>query len=106
MIYNILLLSHFLSFSGFFYTLVQARTGMPRNKAGLIFGMGLLATGFGLVAEYYPYIPYVKVVPKLVLFLVIAGIHAAYGSRPFPKRIYYLLMVLTLLAAALGVARI
>lgn len=73
---------------------------------GLLFGIALLLTGFGLLAQYYPYIPYIKAVPKLVLFLIIAGIHAAYGRRPFPKRVYYLLMVLTLLAACLGVARI
>ena len=106
MIYNILLVSHFLSFSGFLYTLALARGQQRRNKAGLVFGIAILLTGTGLVAEFYPYIPYLKVGPKLVLFLIIAGIHAAYGSRPFPKQVYYLLIVLTLAAASWGVARI
>ena len=108
LLFNILLLTHFLAFIGYLATLVllwpQKDTAL-RDKKGLVLGVIILLTGILLVAWKYPHINYYKVVPKTGIFVIITIINAYFSNKPFTKRAYFSLLTLTLLAACVAVAR-
>ncbi|MCW3463045.1 hypothetical protein [Chitinophaga nivalis] len=108
LLFNTILLLHFLAFMGYLGTLVilwPHKTTAIRDKKGLILGMIILFTGLLLVALKYPVINYYKVVPKTIIFLGIVGINILYDGKPYTKKVYYTLLGLTLLAAGIAVVR-
>ncbi|WP_160716371.1 hypothetical protein [Chitinophaga solisilvae] len=108
LLFNVLLLIHFIAFAAYLWILVQLwpNPAAPRDKKGLILGIILLLTGIAMVALKYPHINYFKVVPKTGLFLVVTVINAVTGDKPYTRTAYYALIVLTLLAACIAVFRV
>ncbi|MGN7820034.1 hypothetical protein ACTJJB_07875 [Chitinophaga sp. 22536] len=108
LLFNILLLLHFAAFAGYIFILASLWKDItaPRNKTGMILGIVILLTGIGLAALKYPAINYYKVVPKLLIFLVIAVLNGLFADKPFTRHAYYWLTGLTLLAALIAVVRV
>src|ERR1700736_5875202 len=106
--FNLLLLVHFLAFIGYLTTLLllwpQKDTAI-RDHKGLIMGIIILLTGILLAAWKYPHINYYKIVPKTGMFVIITIINIYFSNKPFTKRAYFLLLILTILAACLAVWR-
>ena len=105
-LFSVLLLIHFLAFAtyiGYLAVLWPTRGAGPRSKAGLILGIILLLTGILLVMLKYPNVNYYKIVPKTVIFLVIAVINILFGQKDLPKTTYYALLGLTLLAGCIAI---
>lgn len=106
---NLILLIHFICFIAYFGTLAKLWSNYhtaQRDYTGLILGIALLLTGMLLVIMLYPDINYYKVVPKTVMFALVAGINIKFGKKPYTKRAYCSLIILTLAAACLAVVRL
>jgi hypothetical protein len=107
-IFNLILLIHFIAFLAFLSKLVllfpqeQRRT----DKSGLVLGIILLLTGLSLVALKYPVVNYFKVLPKTGIFLIISVVSAVYSDKVLPKSVYFLLLGLILLASAIALFRV
>ncbi|WP_343744318.1 hypothetical protein [Chitinophaga sp.] len=108
LLFNILLLLHFGAFAGYLFILASLWKDItaPRNKTGMILGIVILLTDIGLAALKYPAINYYKVVPKLLIFLVIAVLNGLFADKPLTRQAYYWLTGLTLLAALIAVVRV
>lgn len=109
LLFNILLLLHFLAFAGYLFTLAAiwpAATTTIRDKKGLILGILILLTGIGLVILKYPQVNYYKVIPKLLIFVAITVINIRFGEKPFTRGAYYSLIALTLAACCIAVVRV
>ncbi|SFD61032.1 hypothetical protein SAMN05518672_102606 [Chitinophaga sp. CF118] len=108
-LFNILLLIHFITFIGYLailFLLWPKHTEVLRDKKGMILGIIILLTGIGLAILKYPHINYFKVVPKITIFVAIAIINGIYDNKPFTKTAYYTLLGLTLLAACIAVVKV
>ena len=109
LVFNTLLLIHFSAFLGYLFTLAMLwpkRGEGQRDKTGLILGIVIFLTGIGLVLFKYPHINYFKVVPKTAIFLGITVINAMYADKSYTRKIYYLLIGLTVLAGLIAAARV
>ncbi|WP_298738779.1 hypothetical protein [uncultured Chitinophaga sp.] len=109
LVFNTILLIHSGSFLGYLFTLAMLwpqRGAAQRNKTGLVLGIIILLTGIGLVLLKYPQVNYFKIVPKTVIFLAITAINVVYAAQPYPRKIYYLLIGLTVLAGLIAVTRL
>jgi len=107
-VFNIVLLSHFICFLGYVFTLAilwKSYDSQARDKKGLILGILILVTGILLVVMKAPNINYFKVVPKTSMFAIVTGINIKFGKKPYTKPAYYALIGLTLAAACLAVWR-
>ena len=108
MLFNIVLLIHFIAFLLYFreVTTAIAKPDQLRDKTGLILGIIILLTGVCLVALKYPVINYYKVVPKTGIFLIIAVINGVYGGKVIPRKVNYVLLGLTMLASLIAVIKL
>ncbi|QNL48062.1 hypothetical protein H8S90_14735 [Olivibacter sp. SDN3] len=109
LLFNLILLVHFICFIAYFGTLVKLWSNYhtaQRSYTGLILGIVLLLSGILLVITLYPDVNYYKVVPKTVMFALITGINIKFGNRAYTKNAYYSLIILTLAAACLAVVNI
>lgn len=108
MLFNIILLLHFIAFLLYFreVTSAIAKPDQFRDKTGLILGIVILLTGVFLVALKYPAINYYKVVPKTVIFFIIAVTNGVYGGRIIPRKVNYMLLGLTILASLIAVIKL
>jgi hypothetical protein len=109
LLYNSLLLLHFLSFIGYLITLMAQLPDYHtkvRSAKGLILGILILVTGIGLALMKYPHINYYKVIPKTGLFVIVTAINVRFGGRPYTKTAYYALIALTILAACIAVIKV
>ncbi|MBC9931033.1 hypothetical protein [Chitinophaga qingshengii] len=108
LLFNILLLLHFMAFAGYLFLLATLWKDIAarRDKTGLILGIIILLTGIGLVALKYPAVNYYKVVPKLAIFVVITVLNVRFADKPFTRAAYYSLAGLMLLAALIAVTRV
>ncbi|RBL92884.1 hypothetical protein [Chitinophaga flava] len=108
LLFNLLLLTHFMAFAGYLFILASLWTNIeaPRDKKGLFLGIAILLTGIALVALKYPAINYYKVVPKLGIFGVITVMNIRFADKPFTRQAYYWMVILTLLAAVIATIRV
>ncbi|MHA4810443.1 hypothetical protein ACX0G9_20220 [Flavitalea flava] len=108
LLFNCLLIIHFTAFLLYVaqLALLYPKIDSLRDKKGLIAGIIILLTGIGMVIIKYPHVNYYKVVPKTGIFLMIAIINALYSKREFTKPVYYLLVVLTLLASLIAIVKV
>ena len=108
LLFNIILLLHFVCFPGYLSTLVMLWPNYgtkDRDHKGLILGILLLVTGITLVLLKYPHVNYYKAGPKTGMFLLVTLINIKFGNKPYTKGAYYSLVILTLAAACLAVVR-
>ncbi|HEY1164035.1 MAG TPA: hypothetical protein VGE90_02685 [Chitinophaga sp.] len=109
LVFNTLLLIHFSAFLAYLFTLAMLWPGRgegPRDKTGLVLGIVIFLTGIGLALLKYPHLNYFKLVPKMTIFLAITVINAMYADKPYTRRIYYLLIGLTVLASLIAAVRL
>lgn len=108
MLFNIILLLHFLAFILFLSeeVVLICKPEIRKGKTGMILGIVLLLTGITLVALKYPVVNYYKVIPKTGIFIVITTLKAIYGDRRMPQRLHYLLLGLTILAGLIAAFRV
>jgi len=109
LVFNTVLLIHFAAFLWYLFTLAMLwpqRGAGPRNKTGLILGIIIFLSGISLVLLKYPHVNYFKVVPKTALFVAVTVINALYADKPFTKKIYYLLIGLTVSASLIAAVRL
>lgn len=109
LVFNTVLLIHFSSFLGYLFTLAMLwpqRGAGQRDKTGLILGIVIFLSGLGLVILKYPHVNYFKIVPKTALFLAIVVINSIYAEKPYTKKVYYLLIGLTVLASLIAALRL
>ncbi|OQP60017.1 hypothetical protein A3860_35185 [Niastella vici] len=107
-VFNIVLLSHFICFLGYVFslaTLWKTYNTQVRDKKSLILGILILVTGILLVVMKAPNINYFKVVPKTSMFAIVTAINIKFEKKPYSKTAYYALIGLTLAAACLAVWR-
>ncbi|MEC5142037.1 hypothetical protein [Chitinophaga sp. 212800010-3] len=108
MLFNIILLVHFLCFSGYLWTLASLWKNydtQARDHKGLILGILLLVTGCLLVTLKYPHVNYYKVAPKTGMFLAVTLINIRFGNKPYTRQAYYALIALTVAAACIAVVK-
>lgn len=107
LLFNTVLILHFLSFLIFAATLAARYPQKERRlyKHTILLGIAILATGLGMAAIQYPAVQYNKIVPKLVLFVAISVLCGRYSKKVVPAGVYYMLLGLTVLASLIGVAR-
>ena len=108
LLFNIILILHFICFLGYLFTLARlwsTYNTQVRDHKGLLLGIMLLVTGIVLVVLKYPNVNYYKVVPKTGMFLIVTLINIKFGSKPYTKQAYYALVGLTVAAACLAVVR-
>jgi hypothetical protein len=109
LLFNILLLIHFISFAVYLCTLLsqwQDYDTRVRGVSGLILGIILLVSGIVLVVIKCPHVNYYKVVPKIGLFALVTIINVRFGGKTYTRRAYYTLIAATLLAACIAVVRV
>lgn len=108
LLFNVILLIHFTAFLLYLAKLVMemARQGQKRDKQGLVLGIIILLTGLSLVALKYPHVNYYKIIPKLLIFVVIAAVSAAYGEKPMTRPVQYFLLSLTILASLIAIVKV
>lgn len=109
LLYNSLLLIHFLSFIGYLITLMAMLPHYDtkvRSSKGLILGILIVITGIAMAWMKYPHINYYKLVPKTGLFVIVTVINARFGGKPFTRTAYYALIGLTILAACIAVIKV
>jgi hypothetical protein len=109
LVFNIMLLIHFSAFLGYLFTLAMLwpqRGEGQRDKTGLVLGIIIFLTGIGLVYLKYPHVNYFKIVPKTTIFLAITVINVMYADKPYTRKIYYLLIGLTVLAGLIAAVRL
>lgn len=73
------------------------------NKNSILIGAIILITGISLVALNYPTINYYKIIPKSIVFVVISIFCGFYSRKPIPKKTYYSLLAITILASLIAV---
>lgn len=109
LLFNIVLLIHFICFAVYLCTLLaqwQDYDTRVRGVEGLILGIILLVSGIVLVIMKYPHVNYYKVVPKTGLFVLVAIINARFNGKTYTRLAYYTLIAATLLAACIAVIRV
>lgn len=108
LLFNIILLIHFISFASYLCVLLaqwQDYDTRVRGLSGLILGIILLISGIALVALKYPHVNYYKVIPKTGLFALVTIINIRFGGKTYTRSAYYTLIAATLLAACIAVVR-
>jgi len=73
------------------------------NKNSTLIGTTVLITGISLVIINYPNINYYKLIPKSILFVIISIFCGCYSRKPIPKKTYYSLLDITILASLITV---
>ena len=109
LLFNVVLLTHFICFAAYLCTLLaqwQDYDTRVRGPWGLILGIVLLVSGILLVMMKYPHVNYYKIVPKTGLFALVTIINIRFGNKTYTRRAYYTLIAATLLAACIAVVRI
>lgn len=109
LVFNTVLLIHFSCFLAYLFTLAilwPQRGEGRRDKTGLVLGIVIFLSGIGLVILKYPHVNYFKIVPKTALFLAVAVINAIYADKPYTKKVYYLLIGLTVSASLIAALRL
>lgn len=108
MIFNIVLIIHFIAFLIFFIILIQILHKAEKilNKHSLLIGITILITGVVLVALKYPEINYYKIIPKSILFIFISLFCGVYSKKKMPQNVYYLLFICTILASLIAVYKV
>ena len=107
MLFNIVLIVHFLAFLIFagqlllLYPQQEKRT----NNLTRILGIAIFVTGCILVAFKYPAVNYTKVVPKLSIFLIISVLIGIYSGRTMPAKVYRIVFGLLILASIIAMIK-
>lgn len=108
LLFNGILLIHFLSFLLYLSTLIVLFPRQERitTRIGLLLGIIILLSGIALVALKYPNVNYYKVIPKTAIFIAIAALNTIYGKRALSKNVYFTLLSLTILASVIALVRV
>ncbi|TWV99111.1 hypothetical protein [Chitinophaga pinensis] len=108
MLFNIVLLLHFVAFLVFagqlllLYPQPEKRT----NHLTRVLGIALIVTGCLLVAFKYPAVNYFKVVPKLGIFILCSVLIGIYSGRTMPEKVYKIVFGLVILAGLIAVVKV
>ncbi len=107
-LFNIVLIVHFLAFLLF---LAQLAILLPReekqlHKKTIFVGITIAVTGILLVLLSYPQVNFYKVIPKSVLFIVVASFCGIYSGKIIPVKIYYLVIAMTVLASLIALVKL
>jgi hypothetical protein len=107
-LFNIVLILHFMAFLWYTAMLVMLYPNPVKQlpKIGLALGISILVTGLLLVALKYPAINYYKVIPKLVIFGVISILNGLYSRKTLPRKVYFAILILTVLASLIAVVKV
>jgi hypothetical protein len=106
--FNIVLIVHFIAFLFFLGQLAALFPMQDRqlHKQTIFLGVTILITGIVLVVLKYPHVNLYKVIPKSGLFLIISTFCGIYSGKALPKKIYWTLITLTVLASLIAVFRV
>ena len=107
-LFNIVLIVHFVAFL-FFLGQLAVLFPMPEkqlHKQTIFLGITILITGVVLVVLKYPQVNLYKVIPKSVLFVIISTFCGIYSGKALPKKIYWTLITLTVVASLIAVFRV
>lgn len=107
-LFNIVLVVHFVAFLLF---LAQLAVLFPRaekqlHSKAILVGGTILVTGVLLVALKYPHINLYKIIPKSVLFIVIATFCGIYSGKKMPKKVYHFIIAMTVLASLIAIVKV
>lgn len=107
-LFNIVLIVHFIAFLFFLGQLAALFPLQDKqlHKQTIFLGVTILITGIILVVLKYPHVNLYKVMPKSVLFLIISTFCGVYSGKPLPKKIYWALIALTVVASLIAVFRV
>lgn len=106
-VFNLLLLTHFIAFLLF---LAQLAVLFPErkkqlHKTSIFVGITIVTTGVLLQWIYAP-MSFEKIVFKSILFVVISILCGVYSGKTLPNKVYYTLILLTVLASIIAVLHI
>lgn len=106
-LFNIVLLLHFIAFLLFLLQLAMLFPQSKRelHKKTILVGTAILITGILLVVLKYPHINLYKIIPKSILFLVISIFCGIYSGKNVPSKAFYFICGMTILASLIAVIK-
>ncbi|SDF19729.1 hypothetical protein SAMN05421855_10881 [Ulvibacter litoralis] len=106
-VFNLLLLTHFIAFLLFLAQLVVLfpKREKQLHKTTIFVGITIVTTGVLLQWMYTP-MSFQKIVVKSILFVIISILCGLYSGKTLPNKVYYSFISLTVLASIIAVLHI